>query len=242
MARLIDSQGYEVLSLLGNSVYRLRDRLESRLGILAHYAPEEIIEQQVQTSKHLYGLREWRDILVDNAGILTGLLGPDLLCQREPYLRIARPWKPEDQIGIHRDTHYGASSSEWVLWIPLTNATDGAEMRILPGSHREPEEAYPWTQEQNATCERGSDRHWLGFRYAPKRMSSEVEARTVPIPCRVGEALLFNSACVHGQVLNTAPWTRVSIDIRLVPASTPVEHERGIRLNFYESLSVMEVA
>lgn len=239
MARLAvprAAQGYEVLTLAGDAVFRLRDRLESFLGVLWHYAPADLTAEQVRGSKHLHGLTEWREILTDNVHVLREVVGEDLLYQREPYLRIARPGRPEDQVGIHRDTHYGASPHEWVLWVPLTNATNGAELRIMPNSHRLPEEALPWTQFHSPDCPRGSDKHWLGFRYAPKRMAPDVEAMALPVPCRVGEAILFNSACVHGQIANDAPWTRVSIDIRVVDAKAPIEGERGLHGKLYAPL------
>lgn len=245
MARLTApraAQGYEVLTLRGDAVYRLRDRLEAALGILAHYAPTDLTEQQVAASKRLHAMPEWREILTDNVEALAAVVGDDLLHQREPYLRVARPNRPEDQVGIHRDTHYGASADEWVLWVPLTNATHGAEMRIMPGSHLLPEEALPWTQFHSPDCPRGSDKHWLGFRYAPKRMSLDVEAATLPVSCRLGEAILFNSACVHGQIVNGAPWTRVSIDIRLVDARATIQRARGLHGDLYKPLRIAESA
>lgn len=239
------TDSYEVMRLNGTAVERLCDRLHSVLGPLEIFCPrDDITAFQVELSKRLHGWKEWKQILEDNASSLKAVVGEQLLYQREPYLRIARPRKPEDQVGIHRDTHYGSSDKEWVLWIALTNATEGAELRILPGSHLQPEEAYPWTQEPNPDCPAGSEKHWLGFRYAPKRMSPEVEAMTVPVSCRVGEAILFNCAAVHGQILNTARWTRISLDIRLVNALAEINLKRGVHENLYVPLgaALMEVA
>lgn len=239
MTKLINGSGYGVINLNGDAVIRLRERVKTLLGPLESYAPNgDITAEQVAASKKLHAMQEWRAILTENAELLKATVGDELLYQREPYLRIARPGKREDQVGIHRDTHYGTSPHEWVLWIALTNATDGAEMRILPGSHLETDEAYPWTQEPSADCQRGSDKHWLGFRYAPKRMSADVEAQALPVPCKVGEAILFNSNAVHGQIVNTAPWTRISVDIRLVDARSPITLERGLHGKLYEPLEL----
>lgn len=238
MARLI---GFTVLKLQGDAVFRLRARLAAVLGDLEGYRPDDLTGAQVAATKRLHRMWEWREILDENFDSLAVVVGDDLLYQGEPYLRIARPGRPDDNIGIHRDTHYGASAAEWVLWVPLTEATSGAEMRILPRSHLEPEEAFPWRQAP-AACERGSERHWLGFRYAPKRMSPEVEAQALPVACHVGEAILFNSACVHGQVVNAAPWTRISMDIRLVDAKAPIQRSRGLHGDLYRPLRSPEVA
>lgn len=240
--RLIQN-GYEVLTLRGDAVYRLRDRMANTLGALHSLWQHvgEIAAEQVAASKRLHAMPEWTEILHEHEETLREVVGEELLYQCEPYLRVARPGRVQDQIGIHRDTHYGASEHEWVLWIPLTSATAGAELRILPGSHLEPEGAYQWTQEAGA-CERGSDKHWLGFRYAPKRMSAEVEAATVPVPCELGQAILFNSACVHGQIVNLAPWTRVSMDVRIVDALAPIQAERGLHGSLYRPLRLREAA
>ena len=244
MARLnvLGAQGYELLTLRGDAVYRLRDRMAAILGSLWSYAPESMIEPQVAASKRLHRMAEWLEIIEELAPVLTEVVGADLLYQKEPYLRIARPGRREDAIGIHRDTHYGASPSEWVVWVPLTNATDGAELRIMPNSHLLPESAFPWTQDGPADCEKGSDKHWLGFRYSPKRMAPDVEAMALPVPCRLGQAILFNSACVHGQVVNAAPWTRVSIDIRVVDAKAEIQGRRGLHGDLYEPLLARQAA
>lgn len=234
---MIADDGYAVLKLHGWATSWLRVLVTDMLGPLETYAPPgDISQDQIRVSKALHAAPEWRELLQENADALRAVMGPDLLYQQEPYLRIARPGRPEDQVGIHRDTHYGTSDKEWVLWVPLTEATHGAELRILPGSHTKPMDAYPWTQVVNEDCPKGSDKHWLGFRYAPKRMSAEVEAATLPVPCHVGEAILFNCAAVHGQIVNEAPWTRFSLDIRLVAADADINVSRGVHGNIYVPL------
>lgn len=234
---MIQADGYEILRLRGTAVERLCERLNAILGPLEAYAPEaDITADQVAASKAIHGMQQWRDILIDNAERLREVVGQKLLYQREPYLRIARPHRPEDQVGIHRDTHYGSSECEWVLWVALTDAVDGAEFRILPGSHLQPDEAYPWTQAQNPNVSQGSEKHWLGFRYAPKKMADWVEEATLAVPCRIGEAILFNCNAVHGQKQNTARWTRMSLDIRLVDAEAQIALDRGIHGQLYVPL------
>lgn len=236
----MNADGYEVIRLRGDAPQRLRARLQSLLGVLLEdYAPDgDISAEQVAVSKRLHSMWEWKEILTENVDQFKDVIGGNLLYQQEPYLRIARPGRTEDQVGIHRDTHYGSSAHEWVLWVALTDTLPGAELRILPGSHVAPDEAYPWTQDASADCEQGSDKHWLGFRYAPKRMSAEVEAATVPVPCKVGEAILFNCNAVHGQIVNSSPHTRFSVDIRMVDAGAKIEVKRGIHGNIYVPLGV----
>lgn len=226
-------EGFSVFELDGNDAAGLRRELAKLAGPLETYAPEDFTKRNLELVRAMHQLPQWRNSLRKNRGVLEEVVGPELMYQREPYMRILRRDRPDDSVGFHRDTHYGAALDEWVLWMPLTDAVDGAELRILPGSHLEPEEAYPWTQEQG-DCERGSARHWLGFMWAPKRMAKEVERQCIPVPCMVGEAILFNTNCVHGIEVNRAPWTRWSIDIRLVDASKV--RQRGIHGEMFEKL------
>lgn len=225
--------GYGVFALAGDDVFALRIELRDLAGRLESYAPEDFGGRNVEIVKAFHRLEHWKAILGQNRAQLEAVVGAELMYQREPYMRILRTGRLEDSVGIHRDTHYGASLDEWVLWIPLTHAINGAELTILPGSHLKPEDAYPWTQQQG-DCERGSERHWLGFMWAPKRMDKSVEDQCVPVPCRVGEAILFNTNCVHGIKVNQAPWTRWSIDIRLVEAAKV--RQRGVHGEMFERL------
>ena len=240
---MVKVDGYEVIDLTGDGVIRLVEAMTLAAGHLPRLNPSDLVKEQTRLTHYLHDriAHRWERILLDNASHLRQVVGEDVAFERTPYLRIARSGMPEDNIGIHRDTHYGASPAEWVLWIPLTEATDGAELRILPGSWTEPEEAYPWTQEPSEVA-KGSEKHWLGFLYAPKRMNADTEARCIPIPCRVGQAILFNSASVHGQIVNTAPWTRVSMDIRLISESAMVKSAAGVRGKHYQPLSLKEAA
>lgn len=224
--------GYSVIKLDGGAVHSLRHAMQEEVGPLEAFRPENLRELQVDLVKQLYTMA-WTDILRDNRSQLESVVGAPLLHQREPYMRILRSGVPEDSVGIHRDTHYGATPNEWVLWIPLTDAVKGAELTILPGSHLQSEEAYPWKQEQGV--ERFSKDHWLGFMWAPKKMDKAVEDQCVPVPCRVGKAILFNTACVHGIKVNRAPWTRWSIDVRLVSAKAQIK-QHGIHGETYVPL------
>ena len=231
-----DSQiplGYEVIKLAGDAHYRLIARLSCSVGDLNVFDPDDLTEAQVKLTKKMHVFCEWKEIIEDNKPIIQELTGiENLMYQKEPYLRIARPFNFEDNIGIHRDTHYGATKDEWVLWVPLTQATDGAELRILPESHLRDDEYYPWVY-KDSDVKKGSDKHWLGFRYRPKVMELETESKCLPISCRVGEAILFNCACVHGQKVNKAPWTRFSIDIRLTDRDANVQRNRGLHGDLY---------
>ena len=70
-----------------------------------------------------------------NKKFFHGLVGSDLDIQAKPHLRLARPVKPQDNIGFHQDTNYGASAYELSCSISLTNLNNLAAIQLIPGSH-----------------------------------------------------------------------------------------------------------
>lgn len=228
----IQALGYGVLQIGAEAVLALRAEIEAAVGPLEAFGPGNFRQRVAEVVKQFHGMA-WKRILLDNRAALEAVVGAPLRYQQKPYMRVLRSGVIDDSVGIHRDTHYGATPSEWVLWVPLTEAKDGAELTILPGSHLQPEEAYPWTQEKGV--ERYSLDHWLGFMWAPKKMAKDVEDSCIAIPCRIGEAILFNTNCVHGIVVNRAPWTRWSFDIRLVDAAVQLK-PHGVHGEIYAPL------
>ena len=55
------------------------------------------------------------EVLTENMPVFESLLGPDIAVQASPHLRIARPAKPQDNIGFHSDIDYGNTSYEMNL-------------------------------------------------------------------------------------------------------------------------------
>ena len=62
-------------------------------------------------------------------------LGPDLLVQRKPFLRIARPNEYSDNIGYHKDTIYGQSPYEISIHFPLLDLNRNSCLKFVKGSH-----------------------------------------------------------------------------------------------------------
>jgi ectoine hydroxylase-related dioxygenase (phytanoyl-CoA dioxygenase family) len=167
-------------------------------------------------------------------------VGPDLLVQVSPYLRMARPGKLQDNIGYHRDTFYGASPYELSVWIPYVDLPAESSLGVLSGSHVRPERDFPVTQTQSAHVTKGSDLHKLGFPYAPKVMDPGPLADMRQVAVKRGEMLVFSLATVHGSVLNSGPVARWSTDIRVLNALAPVD--LTARADYYEVLSTSAVS
>jgi phytanoyl-CoA dioxygenase PhyH len=190
---------------------------------------------------HALATRYWRAgfgrrIAERNRALLHSLVGLDVHVQKYPYLRVARPAVAGDTTGLHRDLYYGASPYEISLFVPLVDLSAESALRVIPGSHREPDSAYPFTQERSPDVTPGSAKHELGFPYAPRRLDPALEQRSQPVPMAVGQVLVFGLALVHGQTINRSATTRFSTDVRAVSSLAPVRFERGVRADYYEPL------
>jgi hypothetical protein len=69
-------------------------------------------------------------------------------------------------------------------------------------------------------------------------MRDEDIARVTPAGTRLGEALVFSLAIVHGQVVNRSNVTRFSTDIRLINSLAPVDWSRLEERGRYKQLAV----
>lgn len=174
-------------------------------------------------------------VLAAQEAFFRPFLGPDLLVQVNPYLRMARPDKLQDNIGYHRDTFYGASPYELSVWIPYVDLPAESSLSVLSGSHVRPESHFPVTQTRSAEVTKGSNLHKMGFPYAPKVMDPAPLAAISAVPVKLGQALVFSLATVHGSTHNSGATTRWSTDIRVVNALAPVD--LSARPEYYELLS-----
>lgn len=209
-----------------------------RLEDYHHFVDSDDLHEAIQfeLSEYYWSSDTYFRLVQDNLAIFEVFLGRDLECQNYPYLRIARPDKFQDNLGFHRDSDYGTSPFEVSCFVPFTDLDDRSALRVIPGSHQASEKSYASIQALDSVVEKGSRKHKLGFPYAPKHLGAEVERHTRPVPVRVGEVLLFNTAMVHGQRLNNACHTRFSSDIRLVNAFAPINRERSVHADYYRPL------
>ena len=172
--------------------------------------------------------------------LIRPLIGGDLLVQRAPYLRVARPGQSKDNIGYHRDTYYGASTYEVSFLIPYVDVDEGAALQVMSGSQVLGEDVFKFKQiaEEESGVVKDSEKHQLGFLYAPKVMDDSIAEKMEPIPLKVGEVLIFGLSLVHGCVENKSTQTRWSSDVRLVNALAPIDFEgmRRAGKDFYDVL------
>jgi hypothetical protein len=227
LSEALERDGYFVIYLSSGSRAAVQEAvatLKACVGDLASYVGGSDHESLADAVSGLA-----RDVVRGELEKVKGLIGDDVLLQAKPYLRVARPGIESDNIGLHRDTWYGARREELSISIALTDQDESSALRIAPGSHRDEDEELETVPSE---IEKGSVKHRMGFPYAPKRL--KIEKDTIPVPLKVGQALVFSIAALHGQVVNASQGTRFTVDARIAPASIcGREHTAG---EYYERL------
>ncbi len=177
-----------------------------------------------------------RAIIAANLDLVRSLAGMDLHIQRYPYLRAVRPGIAADAAPLHRDTYYGASPYEVSIVVPLTSMDAESAVRVITGSHVEPDSAYPYVQTVSPDVAIRSPKHQLGFPYAPRVLEQRLADRSEPVPLEVGQALVFGLSLVHGGGVNESQRTRFSSDIRIANSLAPVQWSRGVHQDYFVPL------
>jgi len=155
------------------------------------------------------------------------LIGLDVMVQYNPYFRIARPHKPKDNIGFHKDTQYGQTPYELAVHIPFVDLDEKSALRVISGSHLMPESAFTRITADNGHVEKGSIENQIGRPYMPKPLAVPEGMETTPMCIKVGQAAIFSPALFHGQEVNEGDVTRISCDLRFVGSRAPIEIRKG---------------
>jgi len=198
-------------------------------------------EMQLQLAKYFREQRFGPSIVEGQLSFFQQFIGPDLQVQQEPYLRITRPQKPNDNIDFHRDTFYGSSAFELSVWVPFVDLPIESTLSVISGSNVRPDSDFPTTTEvnPNPAIVKGSDIHKLGFPYATKKIVSARLSGLKPVPVRLGEAIIFTVATIHGSSINSGDRTRWSTDVRVSNIMAPIDLS-GLP-DYYEPLCVSVV-
>ena len=175
-------------------------------------------------------------IITANLNLFQQLIGPDLVIQRYPYLRVVRPGQEADAVPLHRDTYYGASPYEISILIPFTNMEAEAALKVITSSHLAPDSEYPYIQQVSPDVTIGSSQHQLGWAYAPRLLEPHLLEQAESISLKVGQVLIFGLSLVHGAGVNRSQCTRFSSDIRLANSLAPVKWTRGVHKDYFVPL------
>ena len=240
-------EGYVLVSLPDQSSVksvrrRLNDKLSEIMGQkfnLEDYHQyiqndDQHIEIHLEMLMFLHETELYLKVLAENKTVLVSLIGPDIDVQVCPHLRIARPGKPQDNIGFHCDIDYGNTSHEMSCITALTDLNEAGAVKVLPASHARPR--MQTVAVVNDKAPKGSKLHRLGVPYSYKRIVDEgYKENMVPVPMKIGQALCFDLGVIHGQEVNNSSDTRWSIDVRLKNILAPTNTREGYYKSFSKS-------
>jgi len=171
------------------------------------------------------------EVFKKNSPFFKKLAGLDLDVQVKPHFRLARPDKPQDNIGFHRDIEYGATAYEISCSFALTDLVTENALQIVPQSHTllNPK----LNSVKNDEVAKGSIKHQLGVPYKFQLLADEsFKSNLIPIPMKIGDVLCFNLALIHGQEINRSQNTRWTIDARIKNSFV----KSGARDDYYRNL------
>ena len=229
-----------IVAFLRESFFPTLERLEDLHG---HISDDEAYIKVHLALNGFFRERQFaKKIISSELDALQKLISPDLCIQTNPYLRIARPGVAGDNIGLHRDTFYGASPYELSVVVAYTDLDEGGALRIVSGSQRTPESETRFHEVDIDGVERGSPRHLAGIPYIARIVLPEIANEAVPVPLTVGQVLIFGLATVHGQEINQGAGTRVTTDIRVVNGLAPFVVDRAGPESYYTPLSKSPVS
>ena len=135
--------------------------------------------------------------------VILGLVGPDLLVQKNTNLVIQQPGDPNVS-EPHRDAP-GNSPYELTCWIPLVHCYGTKSLYILP-------------REKTQQCLNNLDANpddWSGY-----EASCIAEGETANVP--FGSGLFFWTGLIHGSKVNVEKETRWSLNMRYKNLFSPV--------------------
>ena len=97
-----------------NSLLKFLQTIIPNLNKLEDYhkfidSDERHLDIQIKITEYFRKNKFMHKIVNENLNNISPYIGLDLMIQKNPYLRIARPFKSIDNIGYHRDTAYGSS-------------------------------------------------------------------------------------------------------------------------------------
>jgi sporadic carbohydrate cluster 2OG-Fe(II) oxygenase len=177
-------------------------------------------EKRILLIKKINESINFKELIFDSfKDTILGLLGPDLLVQKNCNIVIQRP-NDANPSELHRDAP-GNSSYEIVLWIPLVNCFKTKAMYLVD---------YKSTLELYDVLEKNLD--WELF-------ESESIKKSSLIPVNFGEALFFSTSILHGSHINQESETRISLNIRFKNIFSP----SGLKnqLQFFEKFLISDL-
>jgi sporadic carbohydrate cluster 2OG-Fe(II) oxygenase len=136
---------------------------------------------------------------------LATLVGNELAMQNKVNMSIQQPNDESSVLPMHSDIWTGDSPFQVVLWVPLTDASETNSMFFLPPIA---------SREARKRVANGEFKSMDQIEIAYK---TQMITMIVPF----GKVLIFDSGCLHGNVMNETKTSRWSINCRFSGLLTP---------------------
>ena len=136
---------------------------------------------------------------------LSSLVGNELAMQNKVNVSIQQPNDESSVLPMHSDIWTGDSPFQVVLWVPLTDASKSNSMFFLP---------------PNKSRE-ARQRVAAGEFNSMDQIEIEYKSQLITMDVSYGKVLIFDSSCLHGNVLNLTKTARWSMNCRFTGLLTP---------------------
>jgi sporadic carbohydrate cluster 2OG-Fe(II) oxygenase len=136
---------------------------------------------------------------------ISTLVGNELAMQNKVNMSVQQPNDESSVLPMHSDIWTGDSPFQVVLWVPLTDASDTNSMFFLPPIA---------SREARSRVASGEFR-------SMDQIENAYRSQLVTMVVPYGKVLIFDSGCLHGNVLNETKTARWSINCRFTGLLTP---------------------
>ena len=184
-------------------------------------APEKLNDLRLQVFRAM-NERAWLRPTYHALGrrLLAALVGNELAMQNRVNLSIQMPSDNSSLLDIHSDVYGGETPFQVVQWLPLVDVAGRKSMFILPSAK---------------TREVAKELNRLGDMRA---LYARVEPDLVWLDIPYGKVLVFDSSCLHGNVVNDTATTRWSLNCRFTGLFTPYTSYEKKLGSFYLPITV----
>ena len=214
----------KVLDALGSVIGDID--LEDLQSIHRRLTPEEVNQVRVKTYQMINSSEDFTEAyfrVFEKA--VTEIVGSELACQTKVNFSIQMPQDDTSLLALHTDTVGGQSKFEVVGWLPLTDAFDTNAMYVFS------------LEDSQQMVDAMPKYHKLGM----ARLLEDYDEKKTFLELKRGQGLLFSSNLMHGNVLNTTPQSRLSLNSRYKSLFSPynsLPHSEKRLGNFYRPLRI----
>jgi len=140
--------------------------------------------------------------------IIVNHIGQNAYIQKTPTNRFSFPFsKGMSYRDYHIDIMLGHPPEEINVWVPFTNSSLTKSFKILPLDYS-----------LELLSKYNYDMQVIHFEiWNNDKLFESLEKNSIFVELSPGKALLFDSRCFHASVMNESNYTRVSMDVRIIP-------------------------